>query len=143
VQADISIVLKLPDRPENALMFLLGCDLLADDGAVLQETRRTLLTPQRSLLSKSIRNVVLLPLYVSGLLSETEVVHSSNIAQHRETAGAALGAIRVSLRRQMLDYPLPLVQEAFVRVDVNQSALQIDSGYEMWTWPSTELPQWI
>jgi hypothetical protein len=103
-------------------MFVVRCDLLAEDDAVLQQTQRTLILPQRSFLSKIMRNVVLLPLYITGWLSETEVVRASSVAQHQETAAATLGAIRVSLRRQLPDTPLPLVQEAFVRVDVNQSA---------------------
>lgn len=122
VQADVSIDLRLPPRPENDGLFVAHCKLLSDAGTTLHRAHRPLMVPYRSFFSRTARNLVLLPFRFVGLASETEVVRAPLVAQHVESRGSPLAAVHVALVAAAPSSTPPLIHEAHIRVAVNTSA---------------------
>jgi hypothetical protein len=123
MQVEVDVELKMPDRVENSALFMLHSDLLAVSGTVLQRSHRALVMHTRSFVVSTVRHLVLLPLYLTGLKSEMETVRVHKIARHREKESAPLAAVRIMLAAKSADMPLPLVYSARVRIDVNKSAI--------------------
>ena len=137
----MNVELKMPDRVENTPLFMLHTDLLNASGTALQQSHRALMMHTRSFIVSTIRHLVLLPLYLTGLKSEMETVRGHRLARHRERRDSPLAAVRVTLTAKGGDAPPPLVFSARVRVDVNKSArphiVQCCLHTELWTCPST------
>ena len=142
LQADIDVELTMPERRENRPLFMLRAELLAPGGTVLQRGHRALLLPQRLTLVQTARHLALLPLYLVGILRESEVVRVRSLLRHREAARAPLAAVRVWLQAHLESAPPPLAQAGLVRVDINRSApplasrTRVEQGTAILPWQS-------
>jgi Putative adipose-regulatory protein (Seipin) len=123
VQIDIDVELTMPQRPENEALFTLVCEMSTEDGTSLQRTHQPLMLTRRSLFVSLVRTLALLPLYVTGLISESEVLRARVVRNFQEMAEQPLAAVRISVEPALRPGAAPFIQSAAAHVHVNSGML--------------------
>lgn len=122
MQVDINLYLSLPDSPENEALFQLHSYLKSDADAVLHAFRRPLSLPHRSPMVKTMRQVALFPLFLAGILTETETLQIPVARSFTEHSDAPLATVHVLLTgARAIDTP-PRISHGMLTVSVRMGA---------------------
>lgn len=123
MQVNLYVDITLPYSAENQGLFQLRSTLKSDAGAVIHTAHRPLALPYRSRLVSALRDLVLFPFYLTGIVPETTTLRQAVAENLVETPAAPLAAAEVVVSGARPMHVPPVIHSGKISVNVQLSAL--------------------